>query len=84
MPPAALALLEVRGVAAAEQVDLLLREVELQHLGDGPLEELPVVADQRRPGPQPGHELLEPPQTVEVEVVGRLVQQEDVVPAEQQ
>ena len=36
------------------------------------------------PAPQPGDEPLEPLQPVEVEVVGRLVEQEDVVAGEQQ
>ncbi len=42
------------------------------------------MADDDRPGRQPGHERLQPLQPVEVEVVGRLVEQEDVEPAEQQ
>lgn len=42
------------------------------------------MADQYGAGPQAGDELLQLLQTVEVEVVGRLVEQEDVVAAEQQ
>lgn len=42
------------------------------------------MADQHGAGPQTRDELLQPFQPVEVEVVGRLVEQEDVVAAEQQ
>ena len=76
--------LEVRLVAAAEDVDLSLGEVELDDPGDGPGEELPVVADDDDPGPLSPDEGLQPVEAVEVEVVGRLVEEEDVVAGEQQ
>jgi hypothetical protein len=79
-----LPLLQVRLVAAAVRVDLVLGEVELDHPGDGAGEELPVVADQHGGGSQVGDEPLQPAQAVQVEVVGRLVEQHHVVPAEQQ
>ena len=84
VPPRDLALLEVGRVAAAVDVDLLLGQVELDDPGDRPGEELAVVADEHGAGAQPGDEPLQPVQPVEVEVVGRLVEQEDVVAAEQQ
>lgn len=84
VPARGLALLQVGRVATAVQVDLLLGEVELQHLGDRAHQELAVVADDDGPGPQPRDEALQALQAVEVEVVGGLVQQEDVVAGEEQ
>ncbi len=84
MAPGPLALLQVRGVAAAVGVDLLLREVQFDDAADRAGQELAVVADQDRAGAQAGDELLQPGQAVQVEVVGGLVQQEDVVAGEQQ
>ena len=45
------------------------------------VEELAVVADQHGAGPQAGDEALQPVQPVQVEVVGRLVEQQHVVAA---
>ena len=84
VPAGDLPLLQVGRVAAAVGVDLLLGEVELDDPGDGAGQELAVVADHDGAGAQAGDELLQPLQAVEVEVVGRLVEQEDVVAAEQQ
>jgi hypothetical protein len=42
------------------------------------------VAHDNRPRPQASDEPLEPVEPVEVEVVGRLVEEEDVVPGQQQ
>ncbi|MEU4233274.1 hypothetical protein AB0F17_54085 [Nonomuraea sp. NPDC026600] len=71
-------------IAASVQPDLLLGQIGLQHLGDGPGQELPVVADHHRAGPQAVDKALQPVEPVEVEVVGRLVEQEQVIAAEQQ
>ena len=84
MPLRDLALLEVRAVAAPVQADLLLRKVELDDAVHGTGQELAVVAHDDDACPQPSDELLEPRQSVQVEVVGGLVEQEHVVAAEQQ
>ncbi len=84
MLPGALALGEVGLVAAAVHRDLLLGEVELDDAVHGAGEELAVVADDDGAGAQPADEALEPVQAVEVEVVRRLVEEEDVVPGEEQ
>ncbi len=78
------AFLEVRLVAAAVEVDLPLGQVEFEDLGDGAGEELAVVADDDGAGAQAGHEAFEAVQAVEVEVVGRLVEEEDVVAGEEE
>ncbi len=79
-----LALLQIGVVAAAVEVDLLLRQVEFEDLGDGPGQELAVVADHDGARAQALHEPLQALQTLQVQVVGRLVEQEDVVAGEQQ
>lgn len=84
VPAGGLPLLQVGRVATAVQVDLLLREVQLQHLGDRTHQELAVVADDDGARAQAGHEALQALQSVEVEVVGGLVEQEDVVAGEEQ
>ncbi|CAM5520290.1 hypothetical protein SCALM49S_04083 [Streptomyces californicus] len=84
MPAGGLPLLQVGRVATAVQGDLLLREVQFQHLGDRAHEELAVVADDDRARAEAGDEALQAFQSVEVEVVGGLVEEEDVVPGEQQ
>jgi hypothetical protein len=58
--------------------------VDLGHGGDGPLEERAVVGHDHERGVEPGDEPLQPVEAVEVEIVGRLVEQEDVEPGEQQ
>ncbi|CAM5731832.1 hypothetical protein STENM223S_02795 [Streptomyces tendae] len=84
MPAGHLALLQVGVVAAAVEVDLPLGEVEFEDLGDRAGEELAVVADDDGPGAQAAHEPFEAFEAVQVEVVGRLVEQEDVVAGQQQ
>ena len=84
MPAGDLALGQVAVVAALVDRDLLLGEVELDDASDGARQELPVVADDHGRAAQTCHELLEPLQAVEVEVVGRLVEQQHVVAREQQ
>ena len=75
---------QVGVVAAAEQGHLLLGQVEFEDLGGRAGQELAVVADDDQAGPLAQDELLEPLQPVEIEVVGRLVEQVEVVPAQQQ
>src|SRR3712207_9561934 len=62
----------------------LLREVQLDHAGDRPREELAVVADQHHPGTRLLHEALELVEAGQVEVVGRLVQEQDVITRQEQ
>src|ERR1019366_8535107 len=84
MPSGHVALAQVRLVTAAIRGDLLLSRVEFDDAGDSPGEELAVVADQDSSGPQPLDEHFQAGQAVEVKVVGRLVEQEHVIAAEQQ
>ncbi len=56
--------------------------VDLEHGRDDPLEEGPVVAHDDDAGVEPGDEGLEPGQPVEVQVVGRLVEQVHVEAAQ--
>jgi hypothetical protein len=77
-------LFEERRVAAAVGDDTLQAAVDLDHLGDRARQELAVVADQHRRRLQVLHELLEPVEPVDVEVVGRLVEQVGVVARQQQ
>ena len=55
-----------------------------QHPGDLPVEEVAVVADQQHGPPQPAQEGVEPGQGGDVEVVGRLVEQQEVRVLQQQ
>ena len=57
--------------------------VELEDLRDRGVEEAAVVRDDEHGAGEAGQELLEPCQAVEVEVVGRLVEQQDGRPGEQ-
>ena len=84
VPALDLALGEVGLVAAAVDVDLALREIELDDPCDGAGEELAVVADEHGARAHARDEPLEALEPVEVEVVRRLVEQEDVVAAQQQ
>ncbi len=52
--------------------------VELEHLGGDTVEDVAVVRHHHQPAPEPGEVLLEPRDGVEVEVVGRLVEDEEV------
>ena len=62
---------------------LLVRPVEVQHTGDRLVEQLEVVADDKQRAAVPAQELHEPRACVDVEVVRRLVEEEDVAPREQ-
>ena len=84
VPAGHLPLDEIGVVAAVVHADQLLGEVELDHTGDGPREELAVVADQDDPGPRAGDEALELVEAGEVQVVGGLVEQQHVVAGQQQ
>lgn len=84
VPTGRLALLQVGLVAAAVEVDLVLGEVEFEDLGDRAGEELAVVADDHRARAQAGDEAFESFQAVQVEVVGGLVEEEDVVAGEEE
>ena len=77
-------LLQEGVVAAVVDRDLALGQVELHDPGDAAGQELAVVRDEDDPAAESLHERLEARQPVEVEVVGRLVEQDDVEPAEQE
>ena len=57
--------------------------VQLEHSGDGAVEERAVMGDDDDSCARPCHEALQPVEPLEVEVVGRLVEQEDVEAREQ-
>ena len=76
-------LLLVGGPPAAEGRGRPGVAVELDDVGDGPLEEGPVVGHHHERPRVAEHEPLEAVEAVEVEVVGRLVEQEDVGPGHQ-
>ncbi len=78
LPARGRALLEVGVVAAAVDAVRVLGEVEFEHARDRSGEELAIVADEHDAAPDAPHERLEPLESVEVEVVGRLVEQHDV------
>ncbi len=73
-----LALGEVAGPPAAIGPAGVGVLVELQHLGHRAVEEGPVVRHDHGAPAAPGHQVLEQGEAVEVEVVGRLVEQGDV------
>ena len=75
--------LEVAGPAAAVLRRGVGDLVELEHARDRALEEGAVVGDDHRAAGALGDEPLQPRQAVEVEVVGRLVEQQDVEAREQ-
>ena len=52
--------------------------LDLEDIGHRPVEERAVVRHDHRAAPPPRHHLLQPRQTVEVQIVRRLVQQRDV------
>ena len=78
------ALVEIGVVPAAIDRDALQAAVDLDDRRHGAREELAVMADDHHAGGQTVDELLEPVEPVDVEVVGRLVQQIEVVAREQQ
>ena len=72
-------LLAPAGVSARHPLDGMVA-VDDDHVGDGALEEGPVVAHHDQGAGPVVEEVLEGPQRVEVEVVGRLVEQQHVGP----
>ena len=70
-----------RGVPAARGAGAAVREVH--DVGRGPVEEVPVVGDEERRTVAAHEPLLEPHHRVEIEVVGRLVEEEQVGAAHQ-
>ena len=75
---------QVGVVAAVVHADQLLGEVELDDPGHGAGEELAVVADDDDARARPVDEPLELVEAGQVEVVGRLVEQQHVVAGQQQ
>ncbi len=71
--------LEVAGVAAV--VDVALPAVELEDPGRHPVEHVAVVGDEDQPASVLGEPLLEPGDGVDVEVVRRLVEDQQHVVA---
>ena len=82
VPPGGRLLFEVGEPAARELGHPVGVIVELHDGVDRALEERPVVGDNREDH-VPGEERLQPVETVEVEVVGGFVEEEDVEPREQ-
>ncbi len=83
MPAGDLLLLEEHLPAARELSCQGVVGIELDDLGDRAGQELAVVTDNGEPTTTPEHEVFEPRESVEIEVVGRLVEQQDVVAAQQ-
>ena len=83
LPPGQLPRFEIGGVAAVEQPRGARRLVDVEHGRDGPGEKLAVVRDDDQARLQRTAELLELLEAGKVEVVGRLVEQEDVVARQQ-
>ena len=78
------ALFEITVVPTAENGAGVLRQIQLQDTGHAAGEELSVVAHQHHSAAQFGDETLQPGQPVQVEVIGRLVEQHDVETRQQQ
>src|SRR5262249_42967234 len=76
VPTLRLTLLEVGGVATAEERDLLLRKIQLEDAGRGTRQELAIMTDQHGRRTQPADEGLQTREPGEIEIVRRLVQQE--------
>ena len=80
---------QVRGVPGAavpagRHVEVRRAAVELEHLRRDLVEHVAVVGDQHQPAAERGQPLLEELDRVEVEVVGRLVEDQHLVLADQQ
>ena len=80
----ALTLLEERRPAAGEPPAAMSVVIDLEHVGDHPSEQAPIVADEQHRRVEADHPRFEAVESVEVEVVGRLVEQEDVEARQQQ
>ena len=84
VPAVYLALVQIALIPAAEDGGGVLGEVQFQDAGHAAGEELSVVAHQYDATAKVPDEVLQPSQPVEVEIVGRLVQQDDVEPRQHQ
>ena len=84
MAPGRLPLVEIALPPAGEVARPVGELVELDHVRHRAGEKRAVMAHQDHRGVEPGHPALDPVEPVEIEVVGRLVEQEDVEPGEQQ
>ncbi|MDF2584620.1 MAG: hypothetical protein K0R33_3263, partial [Mycobacterium sp.] len=84
MPAVDGALLQVAVVTATEDRGGVLCEIQFQHPGHAARQELPVMAHQHHTAAQLTDEALQPGQTVEIQVIGRLVEQHDVEAGQQQ
>ena len=73
-----------RPVAAAVHTHPLLGQVQLHHGADASGQEFAVVRDHHHSGPQLHDESLETVQSVQIQIVGGLIQQQDVVAGQQQ
>ena len=67
---------QVAGVAVV--VDVALAPVELEDAGGDPVEDVAVVGDEHQPAAEAGQAVLQPGDGVDVEVVGGLVEHEQV------
>ena len=79
-----LTLLQVTLIAAAVDSGHVLGQIELQHAGHTAGKELPIMAHQYDPTAQVADEGLQPVQSVEIEIVGGFVEQNDVEPRQHQ
>ena len=84
MPARDRTLLEITLIATAVDRGLVLRDIKFQHASHRARQKLPIVADQDDPATQIPHELFESVQAVEVEIVGGLVEQDDIEPGQHQ
>ena len=72
------------GVPARRHVQVGRATVELEHLGRDLVEHVAIVGDQHQPAAVGGQPLLEELDGIEIEVVGRLVEDQHLVLADQQ
>ncbi len=84
VPAGAFSLIEVRLPTTTEHRDAMCELVDLGDVGHDPIEKSAVVADEQHRGGQRDDPLLEMIEPVEIEVVGRLVEQVHVEPGQQQ
>jgi hypothetical protein len=77
-------LVQVALVAATENSGRVLCQIQLHDASDAARQKLPVVADQYHTAAKISDELLEPIKSVEVQIIGRLVEQDDVETREHQ
>ncbi len=78
--PGEFALRQERRPPAGVPLGAMRVVIDLDHVGDDPFEKGPIVADEQHRRIEPEDPSFEPIESVEVEVVGRFVEQEDVEP----